>query len=114
MRAQSGKGDNIAVRSHPTLDVLSQLQENARRILVRVGDLDRMVYLQILHAADALARIIDSGKRRSCLGGNWDRDRGDRRGCGRSRCAACEKLTAADIDQLVAALHVRSPWLEYR
>ena len=103
VRAEGRKRDDIAIRPDTALDAPSQLQHHARRILVWIFDLDRLVDFEILDIDDALARIIDARERWRCDGWGWHRSRGDCGGCGCG--AATEELTTADVDHFIAALH---------
>ena len=87
---------------------VAELQQHARRIGVGIGDLERLVRLQVRHIGEPVGRIVDQRQagRGFCLCS------AGRRAVampGGGECASSQELTAADIDQFVAAFHAVPP-----
>ena len=107
MRAEGRKRDDIAVRPDPALDLPSELDDHAGRILVRILDLDRLVDFKLVDIYEPDARVSDARERWRGLGSSWDHSR-CRCCCGRSRPTP-EELTTAQFDRPISALHGSLP-----
>ena len=99
MRTDGGEADDVAIGADAGWNAYAELDEDAGRVSVRVGDVDRLIDLEVVDIAEPVGRIVDA------RGGRGLRlRRSDRRsGGGSSRDAgAGQKLAAARIHELIA------------
>src|SRR6266851_976573 len=98
---------NVTIGADATGYALAELEQNARRVRIRIRDSERLVRLEIGDIGKAVGRVVNSRRSRRGLG--LTRYHGcDRRSCGSKACAAQESATAG-INHLIAMAHGRSP-----
>ena len=108
VRADGREADDVAVRPGAALHALAELDEDAGRVAVRIGDVQRLVDLEVLDVAELGRRI---GYARGRHGGFGLPVGHDRRGGGaRGRHSGSgQEPAAAYIDQQIAVLHGDPP-----
>jgi hypothetical protein len=104
VRAHDRERDDVAIRSDAALGRVAEFQENARRIFVRIGNVERLVDTEIVDVGETVAGIVDAGPA-LCGLGLAPRERAGGTGNG-GRAAAAQELTPADFDEFLAP-HVR-------
>jgi hypothetical protein len=103
VRAQGREGDDVAIGTDAAFDLAAELDDDTGRVRIGIGDLYRIVDLEVFDVGEFGARVIDARERRGGLGAPGDGSRGDRgRRC---RGPAAQELAASQLYQLIAGLH---------
>ena len=112
MRADRREADDVAIGSDAVRDALAELEQHARRIIVGIANIKRLVELEIVDVRQPVGWVVHAGGRRRGFGLR-NRDSGSRY-TGGSHTGAGQEFSSTDVDHHLTSLHGVTPCPSFR